>query len=186
MGIAEQQKSLDLARHLRSLRIERKMSLQDFADRSGVSRAALSRLENGEVSPTAETLGKLATALAVPISQVIAPLEQRFDAMVTRDRQGIWRDAENGFVRRSLSPPSGQLTLELIECELGAGRTIAYAEPSVPGQEHHLALLSGALRVTVGGEPYDMRPGDCLRYRLFGASRFETRDRPARYIIALA
>jgi uncharacterized cupin superfamily protein len=46
--------------------------------------------------------------------------------------------------------------------------------------------LAGALTLTVDGERYELRPGDCLRYRLFGASSFETGKQSARYLIALA
>ena len=47
-------------------------------------------------------------------------------------------------------------------------------------------MLKGALTVTVEGETYALREGDCLRYRLFGSSRFETRRSPAYYLIVLA
>lgn len=67
-----------LAEHLRKLRTDRGLRLQDLADNSGVSRATLSRIENGDVSPTAETLGRLASVLALPLSQLLAPLDPDF------------------------------------------------------------------------------------------------------------
>lgn len=161
------------------------MTLQTLADHSGVSRATLSRIENAEVSPTAETLGRLASALSLPISQLLSPMEQGFPALVRREEQSVWRDGENGFTRRLVSPPSGQLTIELVEGTLEPNHRIAYERPAVPGHEHHLVLLSGALRLTVEGVATDLRPGDCLRYRLQGPTIFETFAAPARYIIAL-
>lgn len=44
-----------------------------------------------------------------------------------------------------------------------------------PGWDY-LLLTAGRLRVTVNGERHDLKPGDCLRYRLFGASRFNARE----------
>ena len=35
-------------------------------------------------------------------------------------------------------------------------------------------------------ETYRLQPGDCLRYRLFGATRFETGRAAASYLLALA
>lgn len=174
-----------LSAHIRSIRMQRGLSLDDVASRSGVSRATLSRIENDDVSPTAETLGQLATAFAMPISQLIAPLEKGFQALVRREQQSVWKDEENGFLRRTVSPPSGRLAVELVEAELQPHQSIAYAAPAVPGHEHHLMLLAGALNVTVEQTVYDLRAGDCLRYQLFGPSRFETGPLPARYIIAL-
>lgn len=174
-----------LADHIRLLRTDRALSLQDLASASGVSRASLSRIENAEVSPTAETLGRLASAFGLPLSQLLAPLESNFPPLVRRADQSIWLDRENGFTRQTLSPPSGQLKLEMIECEISPGQRIAYDRPAFPGHEHHLVVLAGALVLTVDGTRYELQQGDCVRYRLRGASSFETGDLPARYIIAM-
>jgi transcriptional regulator with XRE-family HTH domain len=186
MGRSKSKQSRALADHLRKLRMERGQSLQDLARKCSVSRATLSRIENGEVSPTAETMGRLATALALPLSQLLAPMEQGFSPLVRHAEQSIWTDPETGYARRTLSPPSRQLQLELIECMIGPNQRIAYEKPALPGHEHHLVLLSGTLTMSIDGVGYDLRPGDCLRYRLQGASRFETGDEPARYIIAMS
>ena len=179
-------RDLALSDHLRKLRTDRAFTLQGLAARSGVSRATLSRIENAEVSPTAETLGRLASAFALPVSQLLAPLDRAFAALVRHAEQSVWRDPHHGYSRRALSPPSGQLRLELIECVIEPHQRITYDQPAIPGHEHHLALLSGALSLVLDGERHELRPGDCLRYRLRGSSCFETDDQPARYIIALA
>ncbi|MBZ9674380.1 helix-turn-helix domain-containing protein [Mesorhizobium sp. ES1-1] len=175
-----------LAQHLRRLRMERAVTLAYLAEASGISRATLSRIENGEVSPTAETLGRLATAFALPLSQLIAPLEPDFLPLLRHADQGVWADREKGFTRRSVSPPSGRLKLEIIEAELAPHQHISYERPAFIGHEHHLVMLSGSLVLTLGEVRYDLSAGDCLRYRLSGASSFETGDQPARYLIAMA
>ena len=175
-----------LAVHLKALRSEHGLSLQDLAASSGVSRATLSRIENGEVSPTAETLGRLAAAYALPLSRLLAPLESSFPPLIRRSEQSQWSDPEKRFSRLAVSPPSGQLTLEMIEGTIAPDQRIAYERPAFPGHEHHLVMLEGGLSLTVDGVRYELRPGDCLRYRLQGASCFETDALPARYIIAMA
>lgn len=175
-----------LANHLRTLRVERGLTLQELATASGISRATLSRIENGEVSPTAETLGRLAAALSLPVSQLLAPMEPGFPALVRHAEQSVWRDPHNGFCRRSVSPPSGQLKLELIRCAIEPHQRITYAQPAIPNHEHHLVVLSGDLTLTVDGVRFELRAGDCLRYRLRGSTCFETGSESAEYIIALA
>jgi len=175
-----------LAERLRQLRSAQGLSLQELADKSGVSRATLSRIENGEVSPTAETLGALAAAYAMTISRILAPAERPFQALVARAEQSAWHDPSHGFTRHIVSPPSGALSVEIVRCELAANQSISYEKPPVAGLEHHLTMLKGALTVSVDGETYALREGDCLRYRLFGSSRFETRRSPASYLIVLA
>lgn len=186
MGISDKTDSATLAGHLRALREKYDMTLVALANQSGVSRATLSRIENGDVSPTAETLGRLAAVYALPISQLLSPLEQGFQPVLHRQDQAIWSDPENDFLRRSVSPSNGPLSIELIEGELGRGQLITYSAPAIPGQEHHVYVLSGQMQITVEGKVYDLRPGDCLRYVLFGETVFKTSKANCKYVIALS
>lgn len=174
-----------LAERLKQVRLMRGWSLQELADISGVSRSTLSRVENAEVSPTADTLGSLSTAYRMTISQLLAPIEAPFTPLIKAAEQSVWHDADNGFSRKVVSPPSGGLSAEVVHCTLDAYQMISYTAPSVPGHEHHLLMLSGALTVSVGDDEHHLEPGDCLRYRLFGPSRFQTGVDPATYLILL-
>lgn len=174
-----------LAERLKQLRRSRGWSLDVLADKSAVSRSTLSRIENAEVSPTAETLGSLSSIYQMSISQLLAPVETPFSPLVRYTEQSLWSDEENGFTRRVVSPPSGGLAAEVVRCELAANQKISYAAPSMAGHEHHLVLLSGILAVTIADETRVLEPGDCLRYQLYGASRFQTGEQPASYLIAL-
>ena len=173
-----------LAARLKRLRGDHGWSLDDAAAQSGVSRATLSRLEKAEVSATAQTLGKLCAAYGITMSRLLASIEHVGAALSPRVDQAVWTDAETGFTRRSVSPPSVDLAGEAIEGAIPAGVRIAYDAPPREGLEHHLALLEGALIVTVDGRRHTLGPGDCLRYRLYGPSAFETPpSERARYLL---
>lgn len=176
-----------LAARLRSLRQSRDLTLDALADLSGISRATLSRIENAEVSPTAEVLGRLCAAYGLTMSRLMTMVEDGFTALIRYEAQPEWEDPETGFIRRSVSPPSEALTAEVIEGHLPPDTALSYDAPPKAGQEHHLVLLDGALRLTVDGATHDLTAGDCLRYRLHGASRFETGTAcGARYLLVLA
>lgn len=173
-----------IAERLKGLRAERGWSLDQLANRTSVSRATLSRLENGEVSPTASVLGKLCTAFGLTLSRLMHLVEGDFEPLVGRDAQPLWRDPESGFERRSVSPPSQTLAGEVLEGSLPQGARLAYEAPSRPGLEHHLVMLDGRLTVTIGGRDHALGPGDCLRYQLYGPSTFATPDDSgARYLL---
>lgn len=174
-----------LALHLAGLRRAKGLTLVELAERSGVSRASLSRIEAGAVSPTAQTLGRLSTAMATPISQLLAPLESQATAHVPRDQQHVWQDPSHGITRRVVSPKGGALRTEVLEIHLTPDQDVAYDAPSVPGQEHHLVLRAGALRMTVDGMTHDLNPGDCLRYLLRGGSRFQSGPEGACYTLVI-
>jgi transcriptional regulator with XRE-family HTH domain len=175
-----------LAGRLRAFRAERSWSLDELATRSGVSRATLSRLENAEVSPTTSVLGKLCAAYGLTLSRLMHMVEEEFAPLLRRADQPLWTDTSVGFKRRAVSPPSRSLSGEALECELEAGVRIEYERPPRPGLEHHLLMLQGRLSVTLDGEAHELRAGDCLRYRLFGTSTFETpKASGARYALFL-
>ena len=175
-----------LAERLRTLRQARRWSLDELSTLSGVSRASLSRIENGEVSPTASVLGRLAGAHRTTVSRLLADIEGDAPALVRRAEQPEWVDPATGFRRRSISPPSLDFDCELLCCELPPGAAIDYPLPPRLGLEHHLYLSDGALELTIEGAVHRLRAGDCLRYKLMGASRFvATGPRPARYILVL-
>lgn len=163
-----------LADRLRSLRMARGWSLDELADKSGISRATLSRLENAAVSATAAVLGKLCAVHGLTMSRLMHLVEQDFAPLIRHADQAEWKDDETGFTRRIISPPSDALTGEALECRLAPGRRIDYDASPRPGMEHHLFMLKGKLAVTIEGRMHGLETGDCLRYRLDGGSAFET------------
>ncbi len=163
-----------IAEHLKALRAERGWSLEELAKRSSVSRATLSRLENAEVSATAAVLGKLCAVYGLTMSRLMRMVEDDFAPLVRRDAQPLWTDDTIGFSRRSVSPPARTLAGEALACELDPGAEIVYDTAPKPGLEHHLLLIEGRLDISIDGRIFALRPGDCLRYQLFGKSSFST------------
>lgn len=175
-----------LSERLKELRQGRGWSLDELAAHSGLSRATLSRMEKGEVSPTAESLGRLCQAHGLPMSRLMMMVEDTFVPRIPVERQTEWTDPETGYVRRSVSPPAPGLSGEVIECHLPPGTRVAYDGPPKPGQEHHLIVLDGALSLTVDTVRHDLTAGDCLRYHLSGPTLFETSPRRGvRYMLVL-
>ena len=149
-----------LVRRLAALREERALSLEELAAQSGISRATLSRL--------------------------IAEVEQSPVQLIRCQEQAEWHDPATGFVRRMVSPPARGFKAELIEGRLPPGALIDYAQPPVRGLEQHMWMLSGVLDYTIDGSTHRLQPGDCLRFQLYGATRFSCPGPDAaHYLIAI-
>jgi transcriptional regulator with XRE-family HTH domain len=181
-----QQVEARLAGRLAQLRVEHGWSLDELAQRTGVSRSTLSRLERTEISPTASMLNRLCAVYGRTMSQLLAEVESEPPQLVTADQQLVWRDESSGFTRRSVSPPHPGLRGELVESVLRPGADISYDGPPVPGMEQHIWVLEGVLEVTTGGGVHEVGPGDCLRFRLWGRSRFRCLGPdPVRYALVI-
>ncbi|MET7936951.1 XRE family transcriptional regulator [Streptomyces sp. NPDC005322] len=173
-----------LAGRLAELRVERGWALDELARRAGISRSTLSRLERGEISPTAALLGKLCAVYERTMSRLLAEVESEPPQVVRAKAQTVWRDEASGFERRSVSPPHPGLRGEIIESTLRPGADIAYDGPPVPGLEHHIWVLDGTVEITADGHAHEIAAGDCLRYRLWGSSRFRCLGpEPVRYAV---
>ena len=175
-----------IAGRLASLRGDRGWSLDTLAERTGISRATLSRLERGELSPTAAMLCTLCAQYGWTLSRLMAEAENGPPALVRAKDQVNWKDPASGYVRRVVSPPHPHLKGELVEVFLPAGASVSYDASPLPGLEHHLWMLDGVVDIEIEGTAFRVTKGDCARYILSGPSRFECRSkRQARYLIAL-
>ncbi|MEM9630746.1 MAG: XRE family transcriptional regulator [Pseudomonadota bacterium] len=176
----------DLARRLVDLRRARNWPLEELAENTGISRATLSRIERGDTSPTASVLGRLAGAYGVSMGELFGADTEVVDRHIPRSSQSVWHDAETGFQRRSLTPATSGYRGTVIEGVLPPGATISYAAPPVPGLEHHLVLLEGELRCTLGQDTFDLAAGDAFRFRLETSNSYAAiGESPARYFLTV-
>ncbi|MDF1855173.1 XRE family transcriptional regulator [Pseudooceanicola sp.] len=172
-----------LAARLRSLRLERGLTLDALAGESGVSRGSLSRIETAETSPTAEVLGRLAAVYGLSTSRLMRLAEVDPAPLIRRADQEVWQDQVTGFTRRTVSPPAETLAGHVIESRLRPDAMVRYDRVPVPGMEHHLLLTEGALQLEVADTTHALGPGDCLRYRLDGPTSFHAGDSGATYLL---
>ena len=64
---------LNLGVRVRELRKERKWTLEQAAQEAGLARSTLSKIENGQMSPTFDAVRKLAEGLGISIPQLFTP-----------------------------------------------------------------------------------------------------------------
>ncbi len=157
---------------LRELRLQRGQSLQQLAERSGVSPAAIHKVERSGMVPTIATLMKLAVALNQPVSYLIE--EAIPEGPVLFIPAGTGRavyTSRKGLKLSSITGPYGRFyiagALGVIEPRATSGE-VAMEHPG----EELIYLLSGAFEVEIDGQTFRLRPGDAVHFRT---------DRPHRW-----
>jgi transcriptional regulator with XRE-family HTH domain len=152
---------------VRRLRSSHGLTLGEVARRSNVSPAMLSRLENGDVSPSLETLAALTGALGVPLAQIFGDVgKPRGGAQHVPRNQGL------EVVRRGTRRGH---TYQLLAADRGPRRAFEPFLVSLndrsevfPGFEHpgteFIYLLEGSLTYRHGEETYHLKPGDALTF----------------------
>lgn len=156
-----------LGLQVRSARRGRDLSLSDLATAAGISSGMLSKIENGQISPSLTTVQAVARALNVPISALFAGAEERRDSSLVRAGQGVTidrRGTKAGHVYELLGHVlgGGDVALEPFLITLRED-----AEPYTAFQHDGLELiymLAGRVGYRHGDQVYDLSPGDALLF----------------------
>ena len=188
-GVSASDVNQRIADRVRDLRAAQGLSLDALASRSGVSRSMISLIERGESSPTAVVLEKLAAGLGVVLASLFdAPARASHGPVARREDQPEWQDPASGYLRRNISPPAVPQPMQIVEVQFPPGARVAFDTGGRAGLVHQQVwVLEGAIDITLGGERYRLRDGDCLAMQLDRPTMFHnpTRKR-ARYAVVIA
>ena len=155
-----------LGAQIRQLRRRAELTGSDLATAAGISLGMLSKIENGQISPSLATLQAVCRALTVPLSQLFATAEEQRDCSFVRAGQGVIIDRRGTKAghRYSLLGHllSGPVVLEpyLITLRDDAQPYASFRHDGI----EMIYMLSGRVTYRHGDEVYEMGPGDTLMF----------------------
>ena len=173
-----------IARRVRLERDARNWSLAELAERSGVAKASISKIERGEVSPSAGILVRLATAFDLTLAGLLLRAEES-GRLVRAADQRTWRDPKTGYVRRQIfSRPDHPLEMVLVE--LPPGEAVSFPAWSYVRTRHVVWMQSGELVLKEGPDRHVLKAGDSLGFGPPAEVTYANEsDRPCGYVVAL-
>ncbi|PKR59740.1 helix-turn-helix domain-containing protein [Thalassospira lohafexi] len=185
MTIIEDDTTAYLSARLRRERESRGWSLGQFAEKSGVSKAMISKIERGEASPTATVLGRLSGALSVTVSALLSRTDAVHHGVRRYAQQPAWSDPETGYDRRQVL--SGQkIPLELVEVTLPAGQKVTMPAAAYSFIQQAIWVLEGSLLFHQGDRVHHLDTGDCLELGPPQDCMFENKTAEnCRYLVAV-
>ena len=164
------EKNLEVAigRQVRELRKRQRMTGSDLAVQTGLSVGMLSKIENGVISPSLNTLQVLANALRVPLVQLFSGYEEPRGAMHVKAGQAV-------EIERAGTRAGHQYHLL---GHIGSNNSGVVVEPYMivlttqsdrfPTFQHEgiemLYMLEGRVDYRHGDQTYRMEPGDSLLF----------------------
>jgi transcriptional regulator with XRE-family HTH domain len=153
-----------LGARIRVERENRGWSLTDLAERSGVSRAMINKVERGAASPTASLLGRLSGAFGLTLSMLLARTEtDHVGRLVRSDEQFQWVDPETGYIRRQIAPaPGSDIPLDVVRVELPPDASVTFPARNYVSVRQLIWVTDGCLTFIEGEFEHDLRAGDCL------------------------
>lgn len=157
---------------VRQVRQQKGLSMQQLSDRSGVSTAAIHKIEHSNMTPTITTLIKLAAALNRSVAFFVDEEDLGRPAVFTAaDARRPVLTSKHGLELQGVSGPYGQFLLAGAVAVLDPGANSGHRPMEHPGEEL-VHVLHGGLEIHVDGEAFVLRDGDSLHFRT---------DRPHRW-----
>jgi transcriptional regulator with XRE-family HTH domain len=157
------QADVDVGERLRALRRSRRATLRTVAERSGLSESFLSQVERGRSSASIESLRRVADAFGVSMADLFEPGGLPGPRVLRRDERPALSFGVLG--KKLLLTPRPLHHLEVFAGELEVGGSTG-TEPYAHGDSEELfVVLAGTVQLELGGELFDLEPGDSIDYR---------------------
>ncbi|MEP1209933.1 MAG: XRE family transcriptional regulator [Rhizobiaceae bacterium] len=154
-----------VGRQVRALRTKRGLTISQLASEMAISNGMLSKIENGQTSPSLQTLQSIAQTLRVPITTLFKGYEEIREAMHVKAGEGIDADRVGTRAGHQYSllgniAGSAGVTMEPYLISLN------HESDVFPTFQHvgleFLFMLEGAVEYRHGSESYLLNPGDSL------------------------
>lgn len=160
-------KPVDLGVRVRELRKAKDWTLEQAAQKAGMARSTLSKIENGQMSPTYDALKKLTSGLGITIPQLFTPPEKEQvmgRLAVTKDGEAVAHATTtyehellaNTLTKKSMLPYKARIRARSFEEFDGWVRH--------DGEEFLFVLTGKICLYTEFYEPIELRRGDSAYY----------------------
>jgi transcriptional regulator with XRE-family HTH domain len=161
-----------LAEEVKHLRKQRHLSLEQFAALSGVSRSMISKIERCEAVPSTTVLARIAEALGVTFSQLMAPAVEQEILLIPAASQPVLRDEASGFTRRCISPVLPGRGIDWVRNALPPGGTTGEFVAHRRGVEEYIYVLGGRMKAVIGARTLMLSEGDSIYFQADVAHEF--------------
>jgi len=142
------------------------LTVSELASTADISTAMLSRIENGQISPSLGTLQLLAGALNMPLSMLLASFEGKRGCSYVKHGEGVSirrRGTKVGHHYQVLGESlGGNIAVEPYLITLGKD-AVPYTEFRHEGIEF-IHMLQGEVAYAHGDKSYRLAPGDSILF----------------------
>ena len=151
-----------IAGNLKSIREARNLSLDQLAERTGVSKSMLRQIEMDKSSPTIATIWKIANGLRVSFTSLLKEPAVEAAAQSFKGNTPLTGEAEH-YRLYPLVPFDPEHSFETYYVEIDPG-TLFSGEPHEGNVNEYIYVTSGKLQITVDGKEFELNEQEFLRF----------------------
>jgi len=153
---------VDVGERLRAIRIARRRTLRDVAERAGLSESFLSQVERGRASASIASLRRIADGLGVSMADLFQPSGLEQPRVLRRDERPTLDFGILG--RKMLLTPRPLHHLEVFVGEIDPGGSTGAEQYAHGDSEELFVVLGGAVRLELGDGVHELETGDSIAY----------------------
>lgn len=171
---------------IKKIRKNKGLTLDSLANRTGLSKGYLSKLERGLKSPPISTLSKISMALGVEMSVFFSPqtIQPKLTIVRPEERSKITRDGSSfGYYYESLARDFYHKSIEPFVMTLTPDPNELNTF-SHEGEEM-IFVLEGRISFTYGQEVFVCEKGDCLYFDASTEHRGDCLDGEAKALVVI-
>ena len=176
-----------IGRQIRIYRKQMEITVSDLSKMTGLSTGMLSKIENGNTSPSLSTLQTLSNALSIPMTAFFKQFEQKRECIHTKANEGVEVEGEGtraghqyNLLGHLGSNDSGVIVepyLIELTSETDTFKTFQH------GGLETIYMLAGEITYRNGDGVYKLQPGDTLFFDANTPHGPEALDKlPARFL----
>lgn len=152
-----------VANNIKRLREENKLSMDELAKLSGVSKSMLAQIERGDGNPTISTLWKISNGMKVPFDALTIRPKSLYEIVKTSEIQPILED--DGKVKNySIFPDNENRRFAVYYLELDVG-SYWESEPHLKGTTEFITIFNGKLEIFSDGQKFLVETGENIRFK---------------------
>jgi len=148
---------------LKRVRFERKLTLEDTSNLTGVSKGMLGQIERGESNPTISILWKISTGLRISFSELLGSETINYDPISIDDIEPVYESDEKMILYNvfPFNPISG---FEYFYIKLLPGAKHV-STPHQNSTTEYIVVTKGTLVQTVGDQTFELTAPCALMFK---------------------
>lgn len=151
-----------VAKNIKRLREEKKLSMDELVRLSGVSKSMLAQIERGDGNPTISTLWKISNGMKVPFDALTVRPKSPYEIVKTSDIQPLLEDG--GKVKNySIFPDNENRRFAVYYLELDVG-SYWESEPHLKGTTEFITIFTGQIEIIADGQRFMVGKGESIRF----------------------
>ncbi len=151
----------DVARNIKNIREQKKITLESAAKLTGVSRSMLAQIEKGEANPTISVLWKIANGYKVSFTSLVNSGDA---SLVIKAEEVVPLIEDDGrYINRPAFPFQEDKQFETYHIEIKE-HGFLQAQPHLEGATEFITVFDGEVEIAVDHEIFQLKKGDSLRF----------------------